>query len=92
MNFLKAVSSHEKFTKEHDPNIEAALKNSMERGRWNNKNKYKHMSKSHTDMSKSRKYHVRSVEDLVRLIRTAVARMLIGGGGSVYSYIHVLPD
>ena len=52
--FLKAVSSHEKFTKKHDPNIEAALKNSMERGRWNNKNKYKHMSKLHTEMSKSR--------------------------------------
>ena len=69
VNFLKAVSSHEKFTKEHDPNIEAALKNSMERGRWNNKNKYKHMSKLHTEMSKSRKYHVRSVVDLVRLIR-----------------------
>ena len=69
VNFLKAVSSHEKFTKEHDPNIEAALKNSMERGRWNNKNKYKHMSKLHTKMSKFREYHVRSVVDLVRLIR-----------------------
>ena len=23
---------------------------------------------------------------------TAVARTLIGGGGGVYSYIHVLPD
>ena len=69
VNFLKAVSSHEKFTKKHDPNIEAALKNSMERGRWNNKNKYKHMSKLHTEMSKSREYRVRSVVDLVRLIR-----------------------
>ena len=69
VNFLKAASSHEKFRKEHDPNIEAALKNSMERGRWNNKNKYKHMSKLHTEMSKFREYHVRSVVDLVRLIR-----------------------
>ena len=69
VNFLKAVSSHEKFTKKHDPNIEAALKNSMERGRWNNKNKYKHMSKLHTEMSKFKVYHVRSVVDLVRLIR-----------------------
>ena len=67
--FLKAVSSHEKFTKDHDPNIDAALKDSMERGRWNNKNKYKHMSKLHTEMSKFREYHVRSVVDLVRLIR-----------------------
>ena len=69
VNFLKAASSHEKFRKEHDPNIEAALKNSMERGRWNNKNKYKHMSKLHTEMSKFREYHVRSVVDLLRLIR-----------------------
>ena len=69
VNFLKAASSHEKFRKEHDPNIEAALKNSMERGRWNNKNKYKHMSKLHMEMSKVREYHVRSVVDLVRLIR-----------------------
>ena len=69
VNFLKAASSHEKFRKEHDPNIEAALKNSMERGRWNNKNKYKHMSKLHKEMSKFREYHVRSVVDLVRLIR-----------------------
>ena len=26
------------------------------------------------------------------IIGTAVARTLIGGGGGVYSYIHVLPD
>ena len=71
VNFLKAVSSHEKFTKEHDPNIEAALKNGIGSGRWNNKNKYnKHMIKLHTVMSRGfRQYHVRSVVDLVRLIR-----------------------
>ena len=81
VNFLKAVSSHEKFHKKHDPRIETALKNSMGPGRWHNEKKYKHMKtlleamtecgeqcKEHCSKH-SKKYGVRCVVDLVRFIR-----------------------
>ena len=66
VNFLKAVSGHKKFRESHDPNIEAALKKSVKCGKWN---KYKHMKKLHAEMSKIRNYRVKSVVDLIRLIR-----------------------
>ena len=72
VNFLKAVSDHKKFSKAHDPNIEAALRKSMERGRWNNR-EYRHMNELRTEMSAFRNYRVRSVVDLIRLIRNVYA-------------------
>ena len=72
VNFLKAASDHKKFRKAYDPNIEAALSKSMERGRWNNK-QYRHMRELHTEMSAFKNYRVRSVVDLIRLIRNVYA-------------------
>ena len=81
VNFLKAVSSHEKFHKKHDRDIETALKNSMGPGRWNNVKKYKHMKTLLEAMTECgeqckeycskhrKKYGVRCVVDLVRFIR-----------------------
>ena len=81
VNFLKAVSSHEKFHKKHDPDIETALKNSMGPGRWNNVKKYKHMKTLLEAMTECgdqckeycskhrKKYGVRHVVHLVRFIR-----------------------
>ena len=72
VNFLKAASDHKKFRKAYDPNIEAALSKSMERGRWNNR-QYRHMRELHTEMSAFKNYRVRSVVDLIRLIRNVYA-------------------
>ena len=70
VNFLKAVSKHKKFRESYDSNIEAALKKSVKCGKWN---KYKHMNELYTEMSAFRNYRVRSVVDLIRLIRNVYA-------------------